>query len=467
MVISMSAPPPPPRAAVPGGLAGTGADSGLPDEREVLLDSHASVIRPVAVRSEGIWYVLSSGERILDASGMSAAATGHSDPAVAAAIARQASTLAFVPRQLISEPQLLLGAKIRQITAGALSHSWFAPGGGAGGVESAVHAARAYHLLRGDEGRHVVISWQGSYHGGTMLSTCIGGYEARRRPMSAYLAPGAVLHAPPLPAEGGTAGEVAAAVEELIAAAGARSVAAVVAEPVTGSLTGALTGPPGGLHAVRQVCTRHGVLLVADETMTGFGRTGAWFATVGEDPPVVPDILVSGKLLTGGHFPLSAVMATGAVNEVLESGPGPWDVRYTNAGHPVGCAAALAVIGRIEDGHLLENAARQGAFLRGQLAGLAAASPHLGPPTGRGLQLGVPVRCPGRDPAALLKDITLAGLHRHGILLTGGTGADGKTVKVLFTPSLTITEAECGELAGRFAETVDDVAGVRHGTARP
>jgi adenosylmethionine-8-amino-7-oxononanoate aminotransferase len=221
------------------------------------------------------------------------ATIGHSDPVVAGAIAAQAGTLAFCPRQLVSDRALELAAKVAQITPGTLSHSWFGPGGGAVGVEAAVHAARHYHLLRGDAARHKIISWWGSYHGGTMLATGVGGYEERRRPMSDYLAPGAVLHAPPLPAGGGTAVAVAEDLEELIGQAGARSVAAIVAEPVTGSLTGALTGPPGWLHAVRQVCSRHGILMIADETMTGFGRTGAWFATGHEDPPAVPDILVA------------------------------------------------------------------------------------------------------------------------------------------------------------------------------
>ena len=197
--------------------------------------------------------MLADGREVLDASGMSVASIGHSDPAVAGAIAAQAGTLAFCPRQIVSDRALELAAKIAQITPGTLSHSWFGPGGGAVGVEAAVHAARHYHLLRGDAARHKIISWWGSYHGGTSLATGVGGYEARRRPMSAYMAPGAVLHAPPLPAGGGTAVAVAEDLEELIGQAGARSVAAIVAEPVTGSLTGALTGPPGWLHAVRQV----------------------------------------------------------------------------------------------------------------------------------------------------------------------------------------------------------------------
>jgi adenosylmethionine-8-amino-7-oxononanoate aminotransferase len=257
----------------------------------------------------------------------------------------------------------------------------------------------------------------------------------------------------------------------VIARAGAGSVAAVLVEPVTGSLTGALTGPDGWLAAARQVCRQHGILMIADETMSGFGRTGAWFATDHGGPPAVPDILVAGKLMTSGHFPLTTVTVTEAVARVLQAGPAGWPVRFTNAGHPVACAAALAVISRIEREGLVGNAARQGGYLRGLLAGLAAARPYLGTPTGRGLQLGVPVRRPAgasrADAAGLLADITRAGVQRHGILLTGGTGADGASVKVLFTPPLSVTAADCREIAERFAATVDDVVRRRYGDSAP
>lgn len=436
----------------------------------MLLDWHGGN-RPVAVSSSGDTYILDDdGQRavVTDVSAMSVASIGHSDPALAAVIHKQAGTLSYVPRWCVSDPQLLLAERIAGLAPGNLTRSWIGPGGGATGMEAAVKLAIWYHTVRGDAGRHALITFRGAYHGNTVLLAAAGGYEAHRRLAEPYLAPGAALHAGPLPAEGGSAAAVAADVEALIVQAGAQSVAALIAEPVSGSLTGAVTGPDGWLPAVRDVCRRYGVLFIADETMTGFGRTGDWFAVARDSPPAVPDILVAGKLMTSGVIPLTAVTATDEIFRVLRQAPDPWPVRFTHAGDPVGCAAALEVIDRIERDGLLKNAAVQGRFLRGRLEELADDVHCLGRPRGLGLQLGIPVRRPrgaGRaDAAALLKDIKEAGQTRHRIMVTGGTGWDGTEVSILVTPPLDITEARCEDLAARLAATVDEVTASRYGT---
>ncbi len=236
--------------------------------------------------------------------------------------------------------------------------------GGSEAIETACKLAHAYHLARGDADRHIVLARHGSYHGNTRGALDLSGRDPLRAPYLPWL--GLTERVPALyPYRVELSGaEHAARLEETIVQLGPSRVAAFVAEPIGGATTGASVPPDDYWPLVADVCRRHGVLLVADEVMTGFGRTGAWFACSHWD--VQPDVLVAGKGASSGYWPLGLVIASGSVHDTVQS-DGGFVHGFTWSHHPGGAAVGRAVLQRMADDNLVDRSRVLGARLLDQL----------------------------------------------------------------------------------------------------
>ena len=266
-------------------------------------------------------------------------------------------------------PAIRLAAKLAEIAPGDLSVTYFASGG-AEANDTAYKIARLHWKLRGEPDKVAIVSRLRDYHGltyGATSSTGLANFWKGFEP----LAPG-FLHAPsPHPyrfsGEGSAGAAYAKALEQVILDAGANTVAAVVAEPVQGA-GGVIVPPAEYFPLVREICDRHEVLLIADEVITGFGRTGRWFGL--QHWNVQADMMIFAKGITSGYLPLSGVMLTPAVHETLKKVKGPFQHGFTYSGHPTSCAVALRNIQILEDEHLVDQAAKRGAYLLDRLRSL-------------------------------------------------------------------------------------------------
>ena len=296
---------------------------------------------------------------------------GYGRAELAEAAAGQMRELAYTSAYAGSgnPPAVLLAAKLAELAPGDLSVTYFASGGGEAN-DTAYKLARLYWNLRGKPEKVKIVARLRAYHGltyGATSATGLANFWDRVGP----LAPG-FLHAPaphPYRYEGeGSAGEgYARALEEVIEKAGPETVAAVVAEPVQGA-GGAIVPPPDYFPRLREVCDRHQVLLIADEVITGFGRTGRWFGM--EHYGVAPDLMVFAKGVTSGYLPLSGVMLTGEVHEGLRELHGALPHGFTYSGHATACAVALRNLRIFEEERLVERAETSGRLLARLLDGL-------------------------------------------------------------------------------------------------
>jgi 4-aminobutyrate aminotransferase len=390
-------------------------------------------------RGEGSWLITRNGERYLDySSGIGVTNTGHAHPRVAAAIAAQAAKLIHGQQNIVyHEPGLRLHERLRHVLPG---DGWgaFLSNSGAEAIEAAVKLARIA------TGRPVVIGFRGGYHGRTAqtmaLTTAKDVYRGHFEPL-----PGSIYHtAYPYCYRAAGGGHDPAACtcdweaqldltfHQLIYP---EHVAAILIEPVLGE-GGYIVPPPGFLPRLREITRQHGIMLIADEVQTGYGRTGRFFAV--EHWAVEPDIVVMAKGIASG-LPLSGLLAK---RELLEAWP-PGTHGGTYGGNVVSCAAANATLDVIEDEHLVENAAARGAQFLAGLRGLARTHPAIGDVRGLGLMLALefiePGSGDGRTPNPnLAKRVLAEALDRRLIILSAGTYANVARI----IPPLVTTAAE-------------------------
>jgi adenosylmethionine-8-amino-7-oxononanoate aminotransferase len=293
---------------------------------------------------------------------------GYGRAELADAAAGQMKTLAFSSAYggFGTAPAIELAARLAELAPGELEVTYFASGG-AEANDTAYKIARLYWKLRGEPERVNIVSRTRDYHGLTYGATSATGLPNFWKGFEP-LAPG-FLHAPsPDPyrfsGEGSPGAAYARALEDVVLKAGARTVAAVVAEPVQGA-GGVIVPPADYFPLVREVCDRYGLMLIADEVITGFGRTGRWFAL--EHWNVQADLMIFAKGVTSGYLPLSGVMLTRSVHDTLKSVKGPFAHGFTYSGHPTACAVGLRNLQILEDEGLVEQAADRGAYLQNRL----------------------------------------------------------------------------------------------------
>ncbi len=316
--------------------------------------SAQSKVDPIPVASaKGIYFYTPEGKRFIDFnSQLMSVNIGHGDPRVIQAISEQAATLAYANPFMATEVRARLGAKLAEITPGDID-TFFFTNGGADANENAIKLARSF------TGRHKIIARYRSYHGATAGAISLTG-DPRRWAAEPGI-PG-VIHVldPYHGIERGweSAESSLAMIEETIQLEGPNTIAAFILEPITGT-NGVLIPPDGYLEGVRKLCDKYGILMIADEVMSGFGRTGAWFAV--DHWKVVPDLLCMAKGLTSSYLPLGAVGMRHHIAQHFQDKVFYGGLTYNS--HPMGCAAALATIRVYEEDGLIDNAKKMGAIL--------------------------------------------------------------------------------------------------------
>ncbi|MEO8272605.1 MAG: aspartate aminotransferase family protein [Chloroflexota bacterium] len=431
---------------------------------------------PVAARAEGSTIWDADGRAYLDASGGAiVVGVGHGRESVVRVMADQASRFAY------AHPTAFTSESIERYAAALAPHlpmddpAIYPVSGGSEAIESALKLVRSYHLARAEPNRWIVFGRWGSYHGNTLGALDLSGRKPLRRPYEAWL--GRFRHvSAAYPYRSGDQGadalgdadELAAELERAIQAAEPGTVAAFVAEPIVGATLAAAVPPDGYWPAIAEVCRRHGVLLVADEVMTGFGRTGRWFGM--DHWGVRPDILAGAKGGTSGYFPFGFVAASGAVRDAVLAEPPGFVHGFTYSHHAVGAAVAGEVLRILEDEHLVEASAAKGERLRALLHERLDAHPNVGEIRGRGLLLGVELVADRETRAPFprtdrVTEAVLLEARQNGLLLYSGTGlADGTNGDaIVLGPPFVITDDEMVAIADGLAGAIDAVlrAGAR------
>ena len=418
---------------------------------------------PVAVSGKGVWIQDSTGKEYLDASGGAAVSClGHGHPEVLAAMHAQIDRLAYAHTSFFTtEVAEELAAHLIEHGPTGMTHAYFVSGGSEA-VEAALKMARQYFVETGQPQRSHFIARRQSYHGNTLGALSVGGNQWRREPFAPILIP-ATHVSPCYPYREQQAGEspeqygqcLARELDDTIQRLGADKVIAFIAETVGGATAGVLTPVPGYFKAVREVCDRHGVLLILDEVMCGMGRTGSLHAC--EQEGVTPDLLVIAKGLGGGYQPIGAVLAHKRIVEAMSQGSGFFQHGHTYLGHPVACAAALAVQHVLQRENLVARVRHSGTRFEALLGETLGGHPNVGDIRGRGLFWGIELvrdrasKTPF-DPALKLHARIKKEAMARGLMVypMGGT-VDGRLGDhVLLAPPFIATEAEFGVIAQRL-----------------
>jgi len=351
----------------------------------------SSAQRPQLAQARGVYMWDVDGKRYLDgSSGAMVSNIGHSHPHVQDALRRQIDKYTFGYRlHFQTEVSEALATKTAALSPEGMEKVFFVSGGSEA-VESAIKLARQWAVVTGQESRWKVISRYPSYHGCTLGALALTGYDPLTAPFAPMMQAMPKVPAPTAyldglnPADPATGAHYAAMLEAQILAEGPESVLAFIVEPIGGAATGALVPPAGYMQAVRDICTRHGVLLIHDEVMCGGGRTGRFFGA--EHWDVAPDILALSKGFGAGYAPLGAMVAHQRIVAPVQAAGG-FLHGFTYAGNPLACAAGLAVLEVIEAEGLVARAARIGALLKDGLKGLMARYDFIGDVRGEGLLL--------------------------------------------------------------------------------
>ncbi|WP_102110225.1 aspartate aminotransferase family protein [Oceaniglobus roseus] len=429
---------------------------------------HTKSAPPVAVSGEGCWLTDASGKRYLDASGGAAVSClGHGDRTVIEAVKAQLDSLAYAHTGFFtSAPAERLADMLIERAPGELDRVYLVSGGSEA-VEAALKLARQYFVETGEPQRGRIVARKQSYHGNTLGALAAGGNAWRREQFAPLLLD--VSHIDPcydyrLRHEGESPGDyglrAADLLEEELLRVGPETVMAFIAEPVVGATAGALTAAPGYFRRIREICDRHGILLILDEVMCGMGRTGHLFACEAEG--VAPDILCIAKGLGAGYQPIGATLCTAKIYDAIANGSGFFQHGHTYQGHPTAAAAGVAVLSALEERGLVARAKAQGEKLTGMLNATLGQHPHVGDIRGRGLFIGIELvadrgtKAPF-DPGAKLAAMVKARAFANGLICYPMSGTiDGRLGDhVLLAPPFIISDEECSDLVQKLAVSLD------------
>jgi adenosylmethionine-8-amino-7-oxononanoate aminotransferase len=408
---------------------------------------------------------------VIDASGGAAVSClGHQHPRVIAAMAKQASKLAYAHTAFFSsEPAEALAETLVGHEPGGLAYAYFVSGGSEA-IETSIKLARQYFIERGEKQRQHFIARRQSYHGNTLGALAAGGNAWRRAPYAPLLS-AAFSHVTPAFAyhekqDGETDAQfvarLAAELEAEFQRLGPDTVAAFLAEPVVGATAGAVTAPDGYFKAVREICDRHGALLILDEVMSGMGRTGTTHAW--EQEGVAPDIQAIAKGLGGGYQPIGAMLASGRIIDTIRDGSGAFQHGHTYLAHPLACSAALAVQEVIREDGLLARVRERGKQLEQRLTERFGNHRHVGDIRGRGLFWAIELvedraSRSSFDPALKLHQRIKAEAFANGLgCYPGGGTVDGvRGDHVLLAPPYIASAAEIDLIVDKLGTAIDNV----------
>jgi adenosylmethionine-8-amino-7-oxononanoate aminotransferase len=422
-------------------------------------------------RGEGAYLYDTDGQRYLDASGGAVVCNlGHGVGEVVQAMAEQARQVGYIHATMFTSQALEAYAEALAEILPLPNARFFFMSSGSEAVETALKLARQVQIERGQPDRFKIVSRRGSYHGTTMGALAITGKPKLRTPFEPML-PNIAAHIPPpycyrcpYGLEVSDCGlRCAEALEEQIELLGEKNVAAFIGEPISGATLGAVVPPQGYWPRVRQICDQHGLLLIADEVMTGFGRTGSWFAF--QHWEAIPDIVTLAKGAGGGYFPLSITAARGEWVEAIINGSGDFVHGGTFSHHVVGAAAGLATLEYLQHHKLVSQAAQKGEKLGQKLRHALEGSPVVGDIRGMGLMWGVEfvadraTKAPFSPQDHVAQRVADAAFQRGLIVYPGSGCADGEAGDlVMVGPPFIISDKQIDEAAGLLGQAIDEVA---------
>ena len=446
--------------------AAAGGKGPRPDTRVLHRHSHSRL--PVAVAGDGPFVIDSDGNRYLDASGGAAVSClGHSDPDVIEAIQGQVARMPFAHTAFFTNgPMETLADKMVGGAPDGLERVYFTSGGSEA-VEAALKMARQYFVEIGQPDRSVFIARRQSYHGNTLGALAVGGNEWRRAPFREIMA--GSRHVTPCFAyrekddgesDDAFAARLAEELEAEILEAGPDRVIAFVAETVVGATSGGVEPVPGYFRKIREVCDRHGVLLILDEIMCGLGRTGTLYAF--EQDGVVPDLVTVAKGLAAGYQPIGAVLMSEEIFRAFHDGSGFFQHGHTFMGHATACAAALVVQEKLQSPGMLARVRALGELLDAGLQERFGNHPHIGDIRGRTMFRGLEIVedrtsrkpfDPGLKVHARIKSEAMA----RGLMCypAGGTIDGVQGDHILLAPPFILSDSQVGDIVGRLGDAVD------------
>lgn len=429
---------------------------------------HSRKDPPLAVAAEGCYLIDETGKRYLDGSGGAAVSClGHGDSEVIAAVKDQMDSLAFAHTGFFSStPAEDLAEHLIDHAPAGISHVYFVSGGSEA-VEAALKLARQYAVETGQASRHHVIARRQSYHGNTLGALAAGGNMWRRQAFDPLLIE--TSHIDPCYAWRGMADDetqeaygqrMADQLDAEIMRLGPENVLAFIAEPVVGATLGAVPAVAGYFTRIREICDRHGVLLILDEVMCGMGRTGTFFAC--EADGISPDIITIAKGLGGGYQPIGAMLCQQQIFETIRDGSGFFQHGHTYLSHPAACAAGLAVTRKLTAPGMMDHVQDSGAMLMASLQERFGQHPHIGDIRGRGLFQGMEFVLSREDKAPFDPDL---GFHRRfkaaafeaGLICypMGGTIDGRRGDHVLLAPPFIISDDQIGELTDKLETALE------------
>lgn len=416
---------------------------------------------PVLVRGEGVYLFDEAGKKYLDAiAGIAVVSVGYGRDEVIEAMARQAGELPYcISNIFANEPSQALARRLAELTPDDLNQVHFVSGGSEA-VETAIKLARQYHLENGQPDRYLVIARRQSYHGATLGALSATGMSGRRDkylPLLLdfpHIAPAYCYRCPFGQAYPGCDLVCAQELEEEIRKVGPGKVSAFIAEPVVGAACGATAPPPEYFPRIREICSRYGVLFIADEVITGLGRTGKNFGI--DHWKVAPDMMTLAKSLGGGYAPLGAVVASDKLRQVFEDRGSAFEHIFTYAANPLSTATSLAVLDVLVKEELVSRAAQVGELLFRKVGALREHA-TVGDVRGKGLLLGIELvrdqgtQTPFSPKLKVSKRLGAIALEKGLVIYPGSGSVDGvRGDHFLICPPLVIREAEIDELVEKL-----------------
>ena len=416
---------------------------------------------PLIVRAEGIRLYDEHGREYIDGSSgaIAVVSVGHGRREIAETIARQAERMAYVhSAEFQNLPAEELAAAVARIAPGDLNRCVFYSGGSEAN-EAAVKLARNYHIVRGAPSKHLTIARRRSFHGATVMTLALGEVVGRRGHYAPWYPAVPRIVAPecyrcPLGLRYPDCDLACARqLEEKILEVGPESVSAFIAEPIVGAAAPGMTPPEGYYGTIRAICDKYEVVFIADEIITGFGRTGRQFGI--EHWDVQPDIAVVGKGIASGYVPLSGMVISDRIAQAFWETSLPYVHGFTHQGHPVACAAGVATLKIIEREGLVVNAATQGAHLGRRLQEIAQRSPIVGDVRGKGLLYGLELvrhkdtRESFAKSLKVVERVFRAALEA-GLVIYKGAGHPAAGDEFLVSPPLTVTREDIDDISARL-----------------
>ena len=431
---------------------------------------HTSYDLPYAVRGDGCYIIDKNDKRYLDASGGAAVSClGHSDITVRNAIIEQTEKLAFAHTSFFtSDPAEKLANLLAENSPKGLNKVYFVSSGSEA-VEASLKLARQYFVEIGEPERHRVISRKQSYHGNTLGALAAGGNVWRRSFFEKILVDTSLI-SPCYPYRHQNVNEteidyglrVANELEEEIKFLGPQNVMAFIAETVVGATAGALTPVPGYFKRIREICDKYGVLLILDEVMCGMGRTGSLFAC--EEENIIPDILTIAKGLGAGYQPIGAMLCQDFIYDSIANGSGFFQHGHTYLGHPIACAASLAVLTKLINENMCKKVKDKGEILQKILERDLGQSQFVGDIRGRGLFRGIEIVKDRSTKEPFSKKLNVANKIKKEALNLGlicypmqGTVDGIIGDHILIAPPFIINEDEINEISSKLKTTIENI----------